>query len=51
MPAVVDEKFESRFLNRGPEPEVELRYTISGSNDEIEVANALDVAAPATFDP
>jgi len=51
VPVEVVEKFESRLVTTGANPSVELRYTIRGTNDDIEARNALVNASPALYDP
>ena len=51
MPVEVVEKFESRLVTTGTNPTVELRYTIRGTNDDIEARSALAANSPALYDP
>jgi len=51
LPVEVVEKFESRLVTTGTSPSVELRYTIRGTNDDVEARNALVAGSPSTYDP
>ncbi len=51
MPVEVTEKFESRLVTTGTNPSVELRYTIRGTDDDVEARNALVANSPALYDP
>ncbi len=52
MPVEVTEKFESRQITTDvSNPSVELRYTIRGTNDDVEARSALADTSPAVYDP
>lgn len=51
MSVEVVEKFESRLVTTGANPSVELRYTIRGTDDDVEARNALVANSPALYDP
>ncbi len=51
MPVEVLEKFESRQVTTGNNPSVELRYTIRGTNDDVEARSNLVATAPSFYDP
>jgi hypothetical protein len=51
VPVEVLERFESRQVTTGSNPSVELRYTIRGTNDDVEARNALATTAPLMYDP
>lgn len=51
MPVEVVEKFESRLVTTGTNPSVELRYTIRGTDDDVEARGALVANSPALYDP
>lgn len=51
MPVEVVEKFESRQVTTGHYPTVELRYTVRGTNDDVEARSALAANSPALYDP
>ena len=46
----VTEKFESRLVTTGVCPAAELRYSILGTNDDVEARGALTANSPALFD-
>jgi hypothetical protein len=50
MAIVVEEKCESRFINRGRNPSAELRYHARGDSNEINIENAVLAVAPASYD-
>ncbi len=51
MPVEVLEKLESRQVTTGNNPSVELRYTIRGTNDDVEARSNLVATAPSFYDP
>ncbi|MCO6437263.1 MAG: hypothetical protein J5J06_09280 [Phycisphaerae bacterium] len=51
MPVEVVEKFDSRLVTTGANPSVELRYTIRGTNEDVEARNALVAESPTLYDP
>jgi len=51
VPIECVEKFESRQVTTGRNPSVELRYTIRGTNDDIEARDALLANSPVMYDP
>ena len=51
MPVTVDEHFESRIVTTGQNPSIELRYTVRGTNDDVEARSAVVSASPAFYDP
>ncbi len=50
MPITVAEKFLSRPSTRGDNPQTELAYIISGTDDDLAARSALASAAPLTYD-
>jgi len=51
MPVTVSEKFDSQVIKTGQNPQVELRYTVRGTDDGVEARAALAAASPTMFDP
>jgi len=51
VPVDVIEKFESRQVTTGHYPTVELRYTVRGTNDDVEARSALATNSPTLYDP
>ncbi|HBO45788.1 MAG TPA: hypothetical protein DD670_18065 [Planctomycetaceae bacterium] len=50
MGVSVTEKFGSRQTSEGENPSIELRFTIAGSDDDIEVKTSLLAASPVFYD-
>ncbi|MBK9128174.1 MAG: hypothetical protein IPM13_10280 [Phycisphaerales bacterium] len=47
----VSERFDSRQVTTGQNASVELRYTVRGTNDDVEARAAVADAAPTMYDP